>query len=606
MPSFRDRLARSKVVQWALAYLAAAWVVLQVVDVVGGHWGWPAVVVQVLTVLLGVGFLAALVLAWYHGEKGAQRVTGPELVMLAVLFVIAGTLIALLTGRGAAGDDGVAAGTVSEADRPGAMASYGIPSSLGASEFVASVAVLPFDNMGADSDELLAEGVTEEIIAQLAQVRGLKVISRTSVVALKESALTLPQIADTLGVNHVLEGSVRRSGQQGRITVQLIEAATDAHVWAHSYDRAVDDLFAVQREIASAVTRALVEQVPRLRPSSASDRGTASPAYQTYLRGRQLLHRRTRESLLGAMATFEEAARLDPDFAPTFAAHAATLALWPHYGYPGGPDPYTAHARAIALADSALALNPDLADALAARGLALTHAWAPPREVASDFVRAVEIQPNSADIHGWYAHLLTRAADFDAALGEAQRAIDLDPIAPGRRVGFAIDALGARRYDLVLREARAALAIEPSLAIPRAWEGLALLLLGQPDRCLELGLEAFAGIRAMCLHAAGRTTEAERMIRASIEDFGDGAGTETVDAATIAEDVATYFAWTGDRDRAFRWLERAFEQSPDGVDFRYVQSGLFDRIRGDPAFQRRFEALRTAGWERVEEMSRGR
>lgn len=617
--------------QVLLVYVGASWAVLAVVDTLAGALGLPDWAPRLAFFLLVIGLPIVLATAFVQegtpeapprGSRASTNeagVPGPASAASGGEGPSEGSHLrerfltwrnALLGGVAAFALWGVvAAGWLLLGDDPGPAAGSAseLPASLRTSEFAASVAVLPFKNLGREDDEFLTEGITEEVIAQLAQVGGLKVISRTSVVALQGSGLTLPQIADTLRVEHVLEGSVRRAGEQARITVQLIEAASDAHLWAESYDRALVNLFEVQQEIAHEVTRALLEQVPSLRPMGRASRTANSAAYETYLRGRQLLHRRTRESLLGAMEAFQEAARLDPQYAPTYAAHAAALALWPHYGYPGGPDPYAAHAEAIALADRALALDPDLADAYAARGLALTHAWAPASETAADFVRAVEIQPNSADIHGWYAHLLTREEDFEAGLEAAQRAIDLDPIAPGRRVGYAIDALGARRYDLVLRETRAARAIEPSLGIPRAWEGLALLLLGRPSECLELELTAFRGVRAMCLYASGRTRKALGEIEASIEELDSYASGEAlVDAATAVEDVATYYAWVGDRERAFDWLERAFGHSPDGVEFRYVQSGLFDRIRGDPGFQRRFVNHREAAWERVRRMARGR
>ena len=473
-----------------------------------------------------------------------------------------------------------------------------------ASIFVASVAVLPFDNMGEADDEFLSDGITEEIIAQLAQVPGLKVISRTSVVALKGSPLTLPQIADTLGVDHVLEGSVRRAGEEARITVQLIEAGSDAHLWAESYTRELLDLFDLQEEIAREVTEALVERVPRLRSAAPGSRTESTVAYEEYLRGRQQLHQRTRESLLGAMAAFERAASVDSSYAPPLAGRSSALGLWPHYGYQGGPDHYTAVAEAIALADRAIAIDPELADAYAARGFALTHAWAPSEEVIADFSRALELQPNSADIHGWYAHILTRDGDFELALEEAQRAIDLDPIAPGRRVGFATDALGAGRYDLVIREAQHARLIQPTIQLPLAWKGIALMLLDRADECLEFELNSFPWVTAMCLHAVGRVEEADGMIEAMIDEYRSE-GERRVTKAALTAGLAIYYARTGARDAMFEWLQQAFDESPHGVDFRYIQSGLFDAVRDDPEFQSRYRELREAAWQRVERMSRG-
>ncbi|MGQ0812882.1 MAG: hypothetical protein ACT4O1_00245 [Gemmatimonadota bacterium] len=182
------RLKQRKLAQWALAYLAGAWLLLQVADVVGERFGWSPAVMRALIILLGIGFFAVLIIAWYHGERGVQRVSGPELLTLTALFVIAGGVFAFV------GDEQPSPGNVATsspqkteptADRP---------------DYQASVAVLPFDDFGGVEDDYFSEGITEEIISELAKVKELKVISRTSVVAVKNSRLTLPQIADTLGV----------------------------------------------------------------------------------------------------------------------------------------------------------------------------------------------------------------------------------------------------------------------------------------------------------------------------------------------------------------------------------------------------------------------
>ncbi|NIP60731.1 MAG: hypothetical protein GWO17_23015, partial [Gemmatimonadetes bacterium] len=234
--------------------------------------------------------------------------------------------------------------------------------------------------MGAPDDLFLSEGMTEEIIAQLAQVTDLKVISRTSVVALQDASLTLPEIADTLGVEHVLEGSVQRNEDRARITVQLIEAETDAHLWAESYTRELVDLFGVQEEIARRVTQALVATVPELRSVSPASRPENAAAYEAYLKGRQLLHRRTRDSLLAAMAAFRRSYGLDPEYAPAYASHAAALTLWVMWRYGGEIDHYQAFGQALALSDRALSLDPENPTGHAVRGLVFTFASAPDDE----------------------------------------------------------------------------------------------------------------------------------------------------------------------------------------------------------------------------------
>jgi serine/threonine protein kinase len=286
---------------------------------------------------------------------------------------------------------------------------------------VASVAVLPFENLtGNPADAYLSDGMTEEVIGQLAQVHGLKVISRTSTEALKGVHLTLRQIADTLGVRHVLEGSVRHAGSRLRVAVKLIDARTDGHVWASSYDRDLTDVFKVQEEIARHVADSLVSAVG-IRPTIGRVARTAQPAaYAAYLAGRYLLYRRTRDALRGAMDQFQHAIARDSAYAPAYAGLASVYMLWVFYAYPG-IDFYESEAGAIAMADRAIALDSTLGEAYAARGQALAHAWAPAERIESDFQRALELRPNSPDVHQWYAAFLSREARYDAAREQVSR-----------------------------------------------------------------------------------------------------------------------------------------------------------------------------------------
>lgn len=472
--------------------------------------------------------------------------------------------------------------------------------------FLASVAVLPFDNLGSAEDDYLSEGITEMITAQLAQVSGLKVISRTSVVAIERTSLTLPQIADTLRVKHVLEGTVQRGGEATRVTVQLIEAETDAHLWAQSYTRELTNLFKLQDEIAREVTRALLATIPPLRASGLTSRTEESEVYEQYLRGKYWLHGRTREGLLRAMEAFRQAVAIDSTYAPAYAGLAMASGLWVTYGYGGDLDHYTAYGQGVAASDRAVSLDPGLAEGFSARGYVLTKAWAPSSGLVEDFSRALRLLPNSADVHGWYAHFLARERRFDEALSEAEQAIELDPIAPGRRTGFALDALGGRRYDLALREARRALTLEPQLLLPRALEAISLLLLGQADRCVDLDLGPRVGVRAMCLHTVGRGDEAEALIDSLSAVAAEKSTTDgKLNDVVLVGDVASYYAWVGDAQRAIDWLGRAYELSPSGLDFRIVYSGVYDPVRADPSFAAAWERLREEIWQRVREGSRG-
>jgi len=464
------------------------------------------------------------------------------------------------------------------------------PAVVSAPVYAASVAVLPFESIGGGpQDEYFSDGMTDEIITQLAQIRDLKVISRTSVVALKGSHLTLSRIADTLGVDHVLEGSARRAGGRVRVNAQLIAAKADAHLWAKTYERDVKDIFRVQEEIAADVSRALLASVQGLRPLGAGSRTERPAAYDAYLRGTYWRQLRTRDGLLRALQAFEEALGIDSAYAPAYAGLSSALSLFINFQHPDGPEPVPALARAIVLADRAIALDPGLAEGFTARGFAFINGAALSSDAAlRDLARAVALRPNSGEAHAFTANALSDAGRNEDALAEAQTATDLDPLAPGFHIGFSSAALGARRYDVALREARRA-AIMVTVPIRLRNEGLALLLLGRPGDCVALDLGDQHYLRAMCLEALGRHREAAAIVDSLAAAVRDGRATWPV-----PEGLGMYYAWLGDVDGSLHWYEAATRVVRPGL----VRSGVFDRVRNDARFR--------AGIERLTERNRAR
>src|SRR5881409_1669024 len=456
--------------------------------------------------------------------------------------------------------------------------------------YAASVAVLPFESIGGGpQDEYFSDGMTDEIITQLAQIRDLKVISRTSVVALKGSHLTLSRIADTLGVDHVLEGSARRAGGRVRVNAQLIAARTDAHLWAKTYERDLKDVFRVQEEIAGDVSKALLASVQGLRPLGAGSRTERPAAYDAYLRGTYWRQLRTRDGLLRAMQAFEEALGIDSAHAPAYAGLSSALSLFINFQHPDGPEPVPALARAIVLADRAIAQDPGRAEGFTARGFAFINGAALSSDAAlRDLARAVALRPNSGEAHAFTANALSDAGRNEDALAEAQTATDLDPLAPGFHIGFSSAALGARRYDVALREARRA-AIMVTVPIRLRNEGLALLLLGRPGDCVALDLGDQHYLRAMCLEALGRHREAAAIVDSLAAAVRDGRATWPV-----PEGLGMYYAWLGDVDGSLHWYEAATRVVRPGL----VRSGVFDRVRNDARFR--------AGIERLTERNRAR
>ncbi|HEU5171684.1 MAG TPA: protein kinase [Gemmatimonadales bacterium] len=509
-------------------------------------------------------------------ERGSR--TGLWLLLGAALAALALGLSMMLGNRGAG-----------QTRAPAAVAT--------APAGTASLAVMPLANYNDSGSAFLSEGLTEEIIAQLARVRGLKVISRTSVMALAGKGLTVPQIADTLGVEHVLEGSVQRSGNRIRVTLQLIDARSDAHLWAESYDRELKDVIGLRQEIAAKVGTALAMAVPGLdrRPGGAPGGAEMSPAYEPYLRGSYWAGRTTPEALTQAVEAFEEAIRVDSGYAPAHAGLADALRQWVHLGYPGGREPYATFAAASRRAEGALALDPGLAAGYLSRGLVRSLAWAPSGAMLGDLERALAMLPNSGQAHMAYALGLAREARYEDALREAQRGVQLDPLSPTMRAALALTALGARRHDIAIAENRRALSLEPNFAAGHAIEAIAMAIDGQAERCLALGLGAFPEVRALCLQAAGRREDAAALIDSTTASYRGGSYGRIFQVGI----VAGYYAQQRDAPRAVEWLERAYNLSPTGFDFRVIDSRLFDPVRADPQFQAALARIHQRIFERV-------
>jgi eukaryotic-like serine/threonine-protein kinase len=466
--------------------------------------------------------------------------------------------------------------------------------------YTASVAVLPFSNLGGGpANEYFSEGITDEIISQLAQVESLKVISRTSVLALKGSPLTLPQIADTLGVQHIVEGSVRRQGSRVRVTAELIEAANEDHLWSGSFEGDLADSFRVQEEIARKVSGQLLTNIRGVRPMAPGAMPSTSAAFDALLLGRHLLERRSPEAVEGATRAFRGAIRADSGYAPAYAGLSTAYVLHVVYGFPGGVDAYVAVARALALADRAVELDPALADAHLARSDALLISLAPHEQVLRALREARQLMPGSVAVYLSVAHALEHMGRWDAALQQAQRAIALDPLSTGVRHSTIAIALGARQYDLAVAEARRARAFDPKDQIAEMLEGTALLLTGDAAGCVQLGLGPWLATKAICLHEVGRTAEAQSLADSLAGLLSRGQFAIVPQFAALA----AYRAWLGDANGSIGWLQKSADMSPM-VHYWHLESGLFDRVRRDTTFVAGISRLESGIRARVAEARR--
>ena len=503
---------------------------------------------------------------------------GRWLVPLALIAVAVARAVALWRGRAGA-----------DAERSAAGGPY-----------AASVAVLPFDNLNGDKgDEYFSEGITDEIISQLAQVESLKVISRTSVMALKGTPLTLPQIAETLGVRHIVEGAVRRQGDRVRVTAELIEAATDAHLWADAFEGNLADSFRVQEEIARQVSQQLLSSIRGLRPMTAAAMPAQSAAFDATLLGRSLLERHDPPAIDSAIGAFRAAVRADSAYAPAWAGLASAYVNYVVYGFEGRSERYQALADGRRAAERAVALAPELAEGHHALADARALGLAPESAVLGELRTARRLTPSSAEVRMAMAHALGRSGRWSQALQEAQRALALDPLSTGLRHSAIALALGGRRYDIAIAEAKRARELVPGDIVVQELLAYALLLSGKARDCLGAGLELWAGTRAMCLQAAGRRAEATAAADSAAEELSRG------EARTVYQyaDLAAYHARQGDAAGALAWLQRMATLTPV-LSYWYLDSGLFDRVRETTTFRLGLERLEAGIRARVDSAAR--
>jgi serine/threonine-protein kinase len=461
-----------------------------------------------------------------------------------------------------------------------------------------SVAVLPLVTAEAGGeDEYLSEGLSEEITGRLAQVEGLKVISAASTVALKGRKLTDRQVADTLGVRHVLHGSLARTGDSLEARVELVDAPRDSVIWRQTYTLAAGDVPRLQDRIARQVAGALLATRGGGALPAAPVRTDRVAAYEAYLKGTYWLERRTPDGLRRAIRAFEDAVALDSAYPQALAGLASAHTYAVVYGFRSEADPYTELAQALQLSARAVARDAGAGDAYRARADARSIAFFPEDEVRADVLRARRLMPNSADVRMAYAWALFRAGAADSALAQATRALALDPVAPGLRHALVALAIGARRYDVALREVRAGGGTAADDPVSTVLEAYAQLLAGQASRCAERDRGPWVAVRAMCLAQLGRTAEAAALTDSLAREL------DLEHYAFLHEyaDLAAYYAWRGDAARSVHWFERAMAHSPMLHRWQ-LQSGLFDRVRNQPEFRTGFARAR----ERAEERLRAR
>jgi TolB-like protein len=434
-PFLLQRLKKRKIVQWGLAYLAGAWVIYEATGTALEAWNIPVSLVQSIHILLVIGLFITLVLAWYHGEKGRQRVSGPELLMVALLLVMAGGVLTILPGEESETVNTPAAIIHdAEDDRP-------------------SIAVLPFQNRsGLEEDVYFTDGMQDQLITHLSNLRSLSVRSLTSVLAFRDSGKTLRQIAEQLNARFIIEGGVQRAGGKVRINLQLIEAATDDHLWADIFDRAVstENIFEIQTEIVEAVAgmvQALVTPEEQARIAAVPTRSLE--AYDLYLLGRHRLVPRSASNIREASRYYEAAIGQDSTFAQAWAGLAMAWAILPFYESVASREAY-ARGRDAAL--RALELDDGLAEAHAALGaLALYHEW-DWASAEEHLLRAIQLDRNFPETYLWLGTVQCIRGQPELGVKSLREGVRLNPLAGNFRdiLGFTLISAGRDQEALEL------------------------------------------------------------------------------------------------------------------------------------------------------------
>ncbi len=566
-----------RVLRAVAAYGVLAFALVEVAEPVIHALHLPEWTLTFVVLVLGLGFPVVALVAWILGGEAAPP-AGVEPKVSPAGRRIDARVAAALVGLGLlVAAPGVTYYFVSHA-RGSGTGGAGAP----------SIAVLPFVDLSASKDqEYFADGVAEEIVNALAHVEGLRVAGRTSSFFFKGKSVRLADIGRELGVEAVLEGSVRKEGNRVRVTAQIVEVAGEKHLWSETYDRELTGIFAVQDDISRAVVEALrVKLLPGRDPGVKVHRTTNPDAYNEYLLGRHFFDLGTADGMSRAVTALERALARDPQYAPAWAWLSVSILNSAVYLSRGGTATAVEEAihRATSAAEKAVALAPDLAECWSARGWMRTSVewdWA---GAQADFERALALNPRDTNILVRKSHLLALLGRVPEAIAIAHKVIELDPLYAWAWTFLANYHNGSGSPQLARDAASRALEIAPEHIYAQRALGVSQLLLGQPAGALatfqrhKWEVIRLAGT-ALAEHDLGNLAQEQEALDTLRARFGDGDPYE----------IALVYAWRGDKDAAFEWLDRAVAQRGGrGVSRLHLRSLKYDpllrRIRDDPRY----------------------
>jgi TolB-like protein/Flp pilus assembly protein TadD len=573
--NFFAELKRRNVYKVAVAYAVVSWLLIQAASILFPAFDAPASAIKILVIILVLGFPIALAFSWafeitpegivreseVEASESITHHTGRKIVALTIVLAVvaAGLFVFQLVRTRSASPSGA---TITNK----------------------SIAVLPFDNLSRDPDNAyFVEGIQDEILTRLAKIADLKVIARSSTQRFQNKA-DLPQIAQQLGVAHLLEGSVQKVNDQVRINVQLIKAANEAHLWAEVYDRKLTDIFAVESEIAKAIADTLRAKLTGSEQRVIAARPTENTeAHQLYLKGRFFWNKRTGNDLKKSIDYFQQAIAIDPNYALGYAGVADAYVFLP--GYTAGA-PRDCYPKAMAAAKKALELDDTLAEAHTTLALAIWYYDFDFSNANREFQRAIELNPNYGTGHQQYGNnTLSALGRFNDAIAEGKRAVELDPLSLVINTDLGMNYYYARRYDEAITQLRKTLEMDPGyyyahvnlgqvFAAKRAFDEA----IGEYQKARALNDDPFVlGLLGHAYASSGNKTEAVKVL--------DQLKELSTQRYVSAYCFAIVYTALGDKQEALRWLERC-HQDRAGSEIGWIRvDALVDPLRDDSRFE---------------------
>ena len=573
---FFGELKRRNVYKVAVAYAVVGWLLVQIATQVFPFFEIPNWGVRLIVLLVVVGFPIALILAWAFEltPEGIKRTEDADFVAPGPSRKRRWIYVAIIAGALSIG--------LFFLGRYTATNVANLPAK--------SIAVLPFENLSRDPDNAyFTEGIQDEILARLAKIADLKVISRTSTQRYKSSPDDLPQIAKRLGVSNILEGSVQKTADRVRVTVQLINAASDAHLWGETYDRNLTDVFAAESDIAKMIADTLRAKLSGSEQHAIAVRPTESAeAHQLYLRGRYFWNKRTGADLKKSIDYFNQAIDKDPNYALAYAGLADAYVLFSAYAE-GSPKESLPQAKAAA--KKALELDNTLGEAHASLAQALLAYDLDFAGANREFRRAIELNPNYATAHHWYAESgLVPLGQFDDAIAEAKRALELDPLSVIINADVGTILTSARRYDQAIEQLGKTVEMDPGFYYAHWTLGDALELKGRNEEAIAEYKKAIAlnddplppALLGHLYAKIGRKNEALTILK-QLRELRESSKQRYVSPYNLA----LIHIGLGQKNEALQLLEETYEDR-DGYNIAFIKvEPMLDPLRGDP----RFEAL---------------